>query len=84
MTTKASAQADASEANVKQPPVAAEGSDAEIDRAVRRSVGIAALRRIRMIVDAENAQDAVQAIWARRLSWAFAAAAVLTLVWLVR
>jgi hypothetical protein len=84
MKTKVSAQANVSEANVKQPQVAAEGNDPEIDNAVRRSVGIAALRRLRRMVDAENAQDALQARWAKRLSWAFAVAAVLTLAWLVR
>jgi hypothetical protein len=54
----------------------------EIDKAVRRTVGIAALRRLRVLVDAENAQDTIQARWAVRLSWAFALAAAMTLAWL--
>lgn len=57
-------------------------TDPEIDNAVRRTVGIMALHRLRGLVDAENAQDATQARWAVRLSWAFALVAALTLAWL--
>jgi hypothetical protein len=42
--------------------------DPEIRRAVRRTVGIAALKRIRRIVDADNALEADKRRWARRLS----------------
>lgn len=59
------------------------GDDPKIQRAVRRSVGIAALRRIRRIVDAEQAQEAASARWARRLSIVFILAAVLVLAWMV-
>ena len=40
--------------------------DPAIRRAVRRTVGIAALKRIRRIVDAENALEADKRRWARR------------------
>ena len=42
-------------------------SDSEIDRHVRRIVGIATLRRLRRMVDSENANDARQAMLAKRL-----------------
>ena len=57
--------------------------DPEIQRAVRRTVGIAALRRLRRIVDADNALEADKARWARRLSILFILAAVLALAWIV-
>ncbi len=57
--------------------------DPEIRRAVRRTVGIAALRRIRRIVDADNALEADKARWARRLSAFFLLAALLALAWIV-
>ena len=56
--------------------------DSEIQRAVRRSVGIAALRRIRRIVDADNALEAEKTRWARRLAIAFVLAALLVLGWM--
>lgn len=56
--------------------------DPEIRRAVRRTVGIAALRRIRRIVDADNALEAEKARWARRLSLVLIVAAVLVLAWI--
>jgi len=56
--------------------------DPEIRRAVRRTVGIAALRRIRRIVDADNALEADKARWAKRLALLFIAAAVLVLAWI--
>ncbi|MDK9724200.1 MAG: hypothetical protein OEL88_04870 [Sterolibacteriaceae bacterium MAG5] len=57
-------------------------SDPRIDEAVRRTVGIAALRRLRRMVDAEAAADAASARWARRLSWILAVAAVLAVAWI--
>lgn len=57
-------------------------SDPRIDEAVRRTVGIAALRRLRRMVEAEAAADAASARWARRLSWILAAAAVLAVAWI--
>ena len=57
--------------------------DPEIRRAVRRTVGIAALRRIRRIVDADNQLEADKSRWARRLSVFFLLAALLALVWIV-
>lgn len=57
--------------------------DPEIRRAVRRTVGIAALRRLRRLVDAENAREAAKARWGRRLSVFFVLAAVLALAWMV-
>ena len=57
--------------------------DAKIRQAVRRTVGIAALCRLRRIVDADNALEAEKALWARRLSVAFLLAAVLALAWFV-
>ena len=56
--------------------------DPEIERNVRRTVGIAALRRIRRIVDADNALEADKARWARRLSVFFLLAALLALAWI--
>jgi hypothetical protein len=57
--------------------------DPEIQRAVRRTVGIAALRRIRRIVDADNALEAGKQRWARRLTIAFLLAAALVLAWML-
>ena len=57
--------------------------DPEIQRAVRRTVGIAALRRLRRMVDAEQALEANNARWVRRLSVFFILAAVLALAWTV-
>jgi hypothetical protein len=56
--------------------------DPEIRRAVRRVVGIAALRRIRRIVDADDALEEGKRRWARRLSIFFVFAAVLVLAWI--
>ena len=56
--------------------------DPEIRRAVRRTVGIAALRRIRRMVDADNALEAEKARWARRLTLLLIAAALLALAWI--
>ena len=57
--------------------------DEKIQRAVRRTVGIAALRRIRRIVDADNALEAGKQRWARRLTIAFLLAAALVLAWML-
>ncbi len=57
--------------------------DPEIRRAVRRTVGIAALRRIRRIVDADNALEADKRRWARRLAILFMLAALLVLAWML-
>jgi len=50
---------------------------------VRRTAGIAALRRLRRIVDADNALEADKIRWARRLSIFFALVAVVVLAWIV-
>ena len=57
--------------------------DPEIQRAVRRTVGIAALRRLRRMVDADNALEAEKALWGRRLTIFFLLAAVLALAWIL-
>jgi hypothetical protein len=57
--------------------------DPDIRRAVRRTVGISALRRIRQIVDADNQLEADKSRWARRLSILFLLAALLALAWIV-
>jgi hypothetical protein len=50
---------------------------------VRRTVGIAALKRIRRIVDADNEVEAGKQRWARRLTIAFLLAAVLVMAWML-
>lgn len=62
------------------------GGDPEVDRQVRRRVGIAALRRLHRLVDEERAQERTNALWASRLALAFALAAVVAwaLWWLSR
>ena len=57
--------------------------DPQIQRAVRRTVGIAALKRIRRIVDADNELEAGKQRWARRLGVLFMLAAVLALAWML-
>ena len=57
--------------------------DPEIQRAVRRTVGIAALRRLRRMVDADNALEAEKTRWARRLSILLLLAAALALAWIL-
>ncbi|MDP2824185.1 MAG: hypothetical protein Q8O52_16095 [Sulfuritalea sp.] len=51
--------------------------------AVRRTVGIAALRRLRRIVDADNAMEAEKARWAWRLLLLLIAAAAVAVAWIV-
>ncbi|MDZ4254126.1 MAG: hypothetical protein U1A72_16285 [Sulfuritalea sp.] len=57
--------------------------DPEIRRAVRRTVGIAALKRIRRLVDADNAHEAARQRWARRLALLFVAAAAMVVAWML-
>ncbi|MCM2307903.1 MAG: hypothetical protein NDI91_10630 [Sulfuritalea sp.] len=57
--------------------------DEKIRRAVRRTVGIAALKRIRRIVDADDALEAAKRRWARRLGILFLLAAILALAWML-
>jgi len=57
-------------------------SDEEVDQAVRRTVGLAALRRLRHMVDTDKSQQAAEARWAARLGAAFLVAAVLWVAWL--
>ncbi|MDO8787335.1 MAG: hypothetical protein Q7J42_04600 [Sulfuritalea sp.] len=57
--------------------------DEKIERAVRRTVGVAALRRIRRIVDADNALETSKQRWARRLSIFLVLAVALVLAWIV-
>jgi len=57
--------------------------DPEIRRAVRRTVGIAALRRIRRLVDADNALEEQKARWARRIGLLLLAAAIAAVAWIV-
>lgn len=58
-------------------------NDPDIERNVRRTVGIAALKRIRRIVDADNELEAGKQRWARRLGIAFVLAAALVLAWML-
>jgi hypothetical protein len=57
--------------------------DPDIERNVRRTVGIAALKRIRRIVDADNELEAGKQRWARRLGIAFVLATALVLAWML-
>jgi carbon monoxide dehydrogenase subunit G len=57
-------------------------SDPEVERGVRRIVGIAALRRLRRMVDADAAAEVEKSALATRLAWAFAVAAVLAVAWI--
>ncbi|MBI5793288.1 MAG: hypothetical protein HZA63_17630 [Rhodocyclales bacterium] len=55
--------------------------DPDIERNVRRTVGIEAMRRIRRIVDADNELEAQKARWAQRIALALIGAAALALAW---
>jgi hypothetical protein len=57
-------------------------SDPEIERGVRRVVGIAVLRRLRRMVDGDAAEETKKSALARRLAWAFALAALLAVAWI--
>ena len=59
------------------------GNDPHIERNVRRTVGIAALKRIRRIVDADNELEAGKQRWARWLTIALVLAALLVLAWML-
>lgn len=54
--------------------------DDYVDKSVRRRMMFDGLRRLRKQVDAETAQDQVEALWARRLGWFFALAALLAVL----
>lgn len=56
--------------------------DADIERAVRRTVGIAALRKIRKLVDADAEQQAREAVLGRILTWVFGVLFLLAVLWL--
>jgi len=56
---------------------------AEIDRAVKRTVGLSVLGRLKRMADADSALERSKARWAVRLSILFAAAALLTVAWMV-
>lgn len=58
-------------------------SAGDIERQVRKLVGIAALRRLRQVVDSEIANDAQKTIWARRLGNWLTGLAVLLIIGLV-
>jgi hypothetical protein len=53
-------------------------SDEYVDRMVRRRIGLAALRRLRRLVDAERARETDDARLARRLALVLAVLAGLT------
>lgn len=57
-------------------------NDSELERNVRRTVGIATLRRLRRMIDADRDAETRQARWAKWLAWGFALAAVATLAWM--
>lgn len=56
--------------------------DPEIQRAVRRTVGLATLRRLKRMAEADQALEAEKARWAWRLSLFFILAAALIVVWI--
>ncbi|RTL49112.1 MAG: hypothetical protein EKK46_14865 [Rhodocyclaceae bacterium] len=56
--------------------------DDYVEKSVRRRVGIAALKKLRRMVDADAAVEHAKARWACRLAWGFAIAALLALLWL--
>lgn len=56
--------------------------DPDIERTVRRTVGIAALRKIRKLVDADAEQQAQEAALGRVLAWVFGVMFLLVLLWL--
>lgn len=59
-------------------------SDDPIHAASRRLAGINALRKLRELVDEENAHALWKARWARRLGTLFVLIAVAALAWVVR
>jgi hypothetical protein len=61
-------------------------NDEEIRQHVRRLAGFAALRRIRKIVDTEEAAESRNAFWAKRIALVITLLAVLFIggLWLLR
>ncbi len=57
--------------------------DPRIQSAVRGVVGIAALRRIRRLVDADAAHEAGKRVWARRIAVALGVSMLVAVAWLV-
>jgi hypothetical protein len=57
-------------------------TDPDIERGVRRVVGIAALRRLRRMVDGAAAEDVKKSALATRLAWTLALAAALAVAWI--
>lgn len=57
-------------------------NDAEIERNVRRTVGLAALKRVSQLAREEQAREAAAARLARRMAWAIAFLAAVGLAWL--
>lgn len=55
--------------------------DPEISNASRRVTGIAALRRIRRIVDAETAQAELKSRWARRIGAVACVLGIIVVTW---
>ncbi|MBS1189883.1 MAG: hypothetical protein H6R10_1675 [Rhodocyclaceae bacterium] len=55
----------------------------QIDHAIQRIVGIAALRRLRRMVDEEAADERRRARWAGRFGMGFAVAAGIAVIYLV-
>lgn len=53
----------------------------QIEAASRRTAGVAALRHIRRIVDAEAAQEALKATWAKRFGSLFGVLAIVIVTW---
>ncbi len=58
----------------------ADGSADALSKNVERAVAYAALRRMSKLAAADNAEERTKARWARRLSLAFAAIVVATLI----
>jgi hypothetical protein len=57
-------------------------TDPAIEKAVRRTVGIAVLQRMHRMIEAEAGSERQQARWAARLGWGFLTATLLALAWL--
>ncbi|MBK7899827.1 MAG: hypothetical protein KA603_01960 [Azonexus sp.] len=55
----------------------------DLDHAVRRAVGIAALRRLRRLINEERREEAENRLLARRIAWGLAAAAAVAALWLI-
>ena len=57
--------------------------DEYIRESVRRRVGKVVLARLKRIAAEDERQQALNAVWARRLTGVFIVAAILALMWLV-